>query len=938
MASTYYCDLALDFADKSGLDHTGNQLTGPGGFFLAVDNGAGNATKLAAGDTVYLKGTADLSKFVKFTVNVDKSATWLPGHVVENHNDGGGENGDDWIGVAVYVTATLVYVQINAASTHYAHVAIADGIYNATLAEDIPGANTTAKACPGISMANAVSGDTTSGSIKIIGCDASWTPRAAQAVFDGGANGSNEAVYCVDCATGNPNVDYWRWEYITFQRAVTANIGGPSATNTCDNWNFIHCLITLGTAAGLSGRFSSCILKRCIATNNGSDGCSLGGQSGNRVVGCFVATNGGWGLTNVGGYLAVQDSLIYDNASGNAQGYAAGTFAHSVLDGTNGAGDAITIGSTSQHALVVWACRVTNNLGMGINAPAYVDDTHIIDFNVFYGNTGADVDSGLMEGPDNLTQDAAEITSNSDGYLAAPVTNGFIVVAGKEHSRSVLVLDWSNSGVHKTWVTAGLPPAGTVGTYPAANKVDSGEADYGPTGAEYDPAMDLTAYVLKAHVVAAGDVRYGVPRWTVESGSTNGTCFVPLPAQVEWNVAVDVAGTGTYTPPNTDGHTADPSLVKNTAHFGAGNATQGSLNMDLWTLISGVVSADYVLYDHPTYTGGPAGNLTLPNIGPPYTPSAALVDKSGHFGTNNATAGSLDLSDYTLKSGVVARDAVIKGYNNYNPADGGGDGDFDVTNCVAGNIKDGVTIGGSSSHHAYGTYSPGGTYAEGQAAQLVTDQAEVTAKAAYIDDTQTILTVAGTLDMDLWTLISGLVAPADVRHGTPRYSGDPTPGTCWVPAAANVYLNVDVDATKGTFTMPNVGGAWSSDYVLSTASFGPGNIYTGNYHEATEAEVKDAVSFGPSSNYTGNYSPGGTYAEGQAAQLVTDQAAVTAADDYVLDSTTILAIPGTFAVANLVPESIKDGVKIGGDSSQAVTGNYAGGAGGAALSRVRLGM
>jgi hypothetical protein len=937
MAATYYCDLAADFVDRAGdVDHI---LTGPGGFFLAVDNGAGAATKLAAGDILYVKGTADLQKLVKFTVNVDKSATWVPGHVCRNYVG----TGDDWVGVIVYVTATEVWFQINAASATWDEAAIADGIQNTTLDPDeqIEAANISSKgtAPPGISFLNAASGNTTTGSIRIIGCDSSFVARAAQAIFDGDLTAAKTAsAYCIDCATSNPNVDYWRWEYITFQRAVTANIGAPSATNACDNWNFIHCLITLGTAAGLLGRFASSILERCVVTNNGSDGCSFGTQSAIRVVGCFVATNGGWGLTNVGGNLVVQDSLIYDNTSGNAQGYAAGTFAHSVLDGTNGAGDAITNSSVSQHALVVWACRITNNLGMGINVPAYIDDTWIIDFNVFYGNTGADVDSGLLEGPDNLTQDAAEITSNSDGYLAAPVTNGFIVVAGKEHSRSVLVLDWSNSGVHKTWVTAGLPPAGMVGTYPAANKVDSGEADYGPTGVEYDPAMDLTAYVLKAHVVAAGDVRYNVPRWTVESGSTNGTCFVPLPAQVEWNVAVDVAGTGTYTPPNTDGHTADPSLVKNTAHFGAGNATPGQLNMDLWTLISGVVSADYVLYNHPNYTGGTAGNLTLPNIGPPYTPSAALVDTSGHFGTNNATSGGLDLTTYTLKSGVVATDAVIKGHNNYTPADGGGDGDFDVTNCVATKIRDGVTIGGTSSHHADGTYSPGGTYAEGQAAQLVTDKAAVTAKVAYIDDTQTILTIAGTLDMDLWTLISGLVAPADVRHGTVRYGGDATPGTCWVPAAANVYVNVDVDATKGTFTMPNVGGTWSSDYVLSTASFGPGNMYTGNYHEATEAEVKDAVSFGPSSNYTGNYSPGGTYAEGQAAQLVTDKAAVTAADDYVLDSTTILAIPGTFAVANLVPESIKDGVKIGGDSSQAVTGNYAGGAGGAALSRVRLGM
>ena len=51
----YYCDLAKDFADQTGVDSTGNEYYGPGGLQAAIE-GWGAATALAAGDEIFIKG------------------------------------------------------------------------------------------------------------------------------------------------------------------------------------------------------------------------------------------------------------------------------------------------------------------------------------------------------------------------------------------------------------------------------------------------------------------------------------------------------------------------------------------------------------------------------------------------------------------------------------------------------------------------------------------------------------------------------------------------------------------------------------------------------------------------------------------------------------------------------------------------------------------
>jgi hypothetical protein len=121
-------------------------------------------------------------------------------------------------------------------------------------------------------------------------------------------------------------------------------------------------------------------------------------------------------------------------------------------------------------------------------------------------------------------------------------------------------------------------------------------------------------------------------------------------------------------------------------------------------------------------------------------------------------------------------------------------------------VKDGSTITATSgATHVDGTYSPGGTFTEGQANQLATDVAAVTAVLGSITtDVQNLLgdaTLDGTLNMGLYTLITGVVAAVDVRKDTPRYTGGSN-GSCYVPAAAVVISPNNVDATTGTYVDP----------------------------------------------------------------------------------------------------------------------------------------
>lgn len=176
------------------------------------------------------------------------------------------------------------------------------------------------------------------------------------------------------------------------------------------------------------------------------------------------------------------------------------------------------------------------------------------------------------------------------------------------------------------------------------------------------------------------DVRFGE-----DVDATTGTCYVPTAAQTLYGVDVD-ATTGTVTLPNTDGSTPDASLVSATAHFGAANATSGTLDLtDLaegnikegvtiggilgtfthtidYIPIINVVDESFVLTGHDNYMGGDAGTLTLPAVGKVDTTAGDYgVGGSGSTPTLDLAAAEAAAAAAQLVDDKAAIDAAKAG-------------------------------------------------------------------------------------------------------------------------------------------------------------------------------------------------------------------------------------------------------------------------------------
>ena len=186
----------------------------------------------------------------------------------------------------------------------------------------------------------------------------------------------------------------------------------------------------------------------------------------------------------------------------------------------------------------------------------------------------------------------------------------------------------------------------------------------------------------------------------------------------------------------------------------------------------------------------------------------------------------------------------------------------------------GVTFGDSDS--LTGSYPTSATTA---AAQLATDVAAVTAAEAGITTATTILGVSGTLDMTLYTLISGVVSPSYVVAGQDNYSG----------GSAGTYPTSDTTAAiqlaSDSETIYNLRSA-----ILNTAEL---LGVAGTYAAVAAANVVDGVTFGADSFLTGTYP---TSAATAAAQLATDTAAVAGKQAGFPAGTVILGVSGTMPV------------------------------------------
>jgi len=277
----YNCDLSEGtFADNGGTDWGSDVLTGPAGL-LAATRGTGSAPQLAAGDTLKLSGTGDMSRLVLLDCGSDITG-WDIGDSVRN-KDGAG---DDWTGVVVETNARDVG-QSGSAANDLMVVWLADGKnYTDIDADD------------GVES----SGHTVDGT---------------RAKLDG--KGQHDTCFQFNKDSGTSN--YWWFENIEIDeftkdtgRAIYFNETGSAGDNSvfvniyahhCDRgvqslgggWYsyFTNCRFEDNTMDGVYDPPTASIWSGCAFKNN-VDGMTVNGTGENTLFGCLFDRNSTYGL------------------------------------------------------------------------------------------------------------------------------------------------------------------------------------------------------------------------------------------------------------------------------------------------------------------------------------------------------------------------------------------------------------------------------------------------------------------------------------------------------------------------------------------------------------------------------------------------------------------------------------------------------------------
>jgi hypothetical protein len=426
--TTYYLDPAADFVDRAGTDKVGAEYTGPGGMQAAI-RGTGNATALAAGDSLVIKaGTMAIDRLVLLDCNGTDVSAWEVGDVVRN-KDGAG---DDWTGVVIQerdLDATglaaddELLVQLDSSYTH-ADIDVADGVENTTKAES---------ADPLASKAiNPVYLDGTDGTnatpIQIIGCSADWTEKGATngTIIDGSV-GANTAANLWNVTGSN----YWRLWNITFQNCSDDPM---EASSNALYWNLSHCKfdsITGGTVPADTTRLFYATFYQCIFRNLSG---YIRTSSSVHMELCLIEDCSGTYALDAGAASTIANCVF----AGNTQevrlvNYS--TVRNCVVDGKDSGGSQ----QAADHLIDVSGntSRIVGN--RLVNAPAgkyaiNAQGSLLEDYNVFYNPSATGDINGSPMSPGNSVDTA---TSGEDG-----MDGDWNVEDGKHHDSTAVVLNW----------------------------------------------------------------------------------------------------------------------------------------------------------------------------------------------------------------------------------------------------------------------------------------------------------------------------------------------------------------------------------------------------------------------------------------------------------------------------------------------------------------
>jgi len=271
------------------------------------------------------------------------------------------------------------------------------------------------------------SGDTTSGHIKFVGCDAGGTARAGQFTLDG----NNAVTRCLDMQSGVQRISF---ENFTFKRTTSASCVDVWKVQAY-YWLFRQCVFEL---SGSSNGAQFAALQRshvdqCIFRNNGNAGVWCAGAC-THFTHCAFYGNGNWGVTATYGFNTVYGCLFYENAQGGLSlGGDVQTIVNCAFDGGSG-DDGLQTGNRKE--VLILGCRFTNNAGYGIGSSVAADESKFQDWCVFYNNTAGAKENAWGGG---LHSDESPA---DDGYVDAD-DDDYNIKSGAELRRVAVNLDFA---------------------------------------------------------------------------------------------------------------------------------------------------------------------------------------------------------------------------------------------------------------------------------------------------------------------------------------------------------------------------------------------------------------------------------------------------------------------------------------------------------------
>jgi fibronectin-binding autotransporter adhesin len=367
------------------------------------------------------------------------------------------------------------------------------------------------------------------------------------------------------------------------------------------------------------------------------------------------------------------------------------------------------------------------------------------------------------------------------------------------------------------------------------------------------------------------------------NGSTPSAGTITLANAVSTITASITAGTGTLLTVGT----SKTLTINGTVTAGSSSGASGILmsattsNVTVTTTVGSATQSNaYGLY----VNGADGGTLSVTNANGGATGHGTRINQSGTYAITNANGGG------NGAAGVIA----TSGYNTgltIGTATGGSGPNAPGLQLVTGSATIGVAKGGSNAT------SPGASNQGMSGGILTVNGTDLTGTGYPAVTLGGPLRVASSVKL-AFSNISGTLTKyydptlmpvtTDVRHAV-SYGGTDFLGSAYIPSAGSVLFGVNVDATTGTWILPD------NNYVVSTGTggsgYGVGGVIGGLFSAAQAADVQAGVgAFGPNNTWTATYP---TTATTQAAQLATDLAAVGAAQPSILTSVTVLGIPGT---------------------------------------------